>query len=108
MSSGTASDLTIHGWLPAIECVANKLHSSLRFRLSDTLPYDPIQAIELCRFRVEMHETLDDFIGEGGRTKTAGFIDGENRMWGIPIPFRDRFEPLRWRMNLDTWCFILQ
>ena len=73
--------------LPAIEYVANKLHKSLRSSLGDTLPYEPIKAIELCGFRVEMHETLDDFIGEGGRTKTAGFIDGDNRVVGSSRSF---------------------
>ena len=68
--------------LRAIECVADTLHSSIRFRLGDTLPYEPIKVIELCGFRVEMHETLDDFIGEGGRMKPAGFIDGYNRIVG--------------------------
>lgn len=73
--------------LPAIEYVANKLHKSLRSSLGDTLPYEPIKAIELCGFRVEMHETLDDFIGEGGRTKSAGFIDGDNRVVGSSRSF---------------------
>ena len=35
---------------PAIECVSERLHNSLRFRRGDTLPYDPIEAIELCGF----------------------------------------------------------
>ena len=73
--------------LPAIEYVANKLHNSLRFRLGDTLPYEPIDAIELCGFSVEMYETLGDFIGDGGRVEAAGFIDGDNRIVGYSRSF---------------------
>ncbi len=73
--------------LPAIEYVASKLHNSLRFRLGDTLPYEPIDAIELCGFSVEMHETLGDFIGDGGRVEAAGFIDGDNRVVGYSRSF---------------------
>ena len=72
---------------PAIDCVAERLHNSLRYRLGDTLPFDPIQAIALCGFRVEMYETLGDFIGEGGRMKAAGFIDGNRRIVGYSHSF---------------------
>ena len=73
--------------LPAIEYVANRLHNSLRFRLGDTLPYEPIDAIELCGFSVEMYETLGDFIGDGRRVEAAGFIDGDNRVVGYSRSF---------------------
>ena len=73
--------------LPAIEYVANKFHNSLRFRLGDTLPYDPIDAIERCGFSVEMYETLGHFIGDGGRVEAAGFIDGNNRIVGYSRSF---------------------
>ena len=80
-------------WLrPAIEYVAERLHNALRFRFGDTLPYDPIETIELCGYTVKRYETLDDFIGEGGRTKTAGFIDQNHRIVGyshsFPLPVR--------------------
>ena len=73
---------------PAIEYVADKLHNSLRFRLGDTLPYEPIRAIELCDFKVEMYETLGYLIGEGGRMEIAGFIDGDNRVVEYSNSFR--------------------
>ena len=76
-------------WCPAaIEWVVDLLHNSLRYHHGDALPVDPAVVFELLGFSVEAHETLGYLIGEGGRTKVAGVIDGHNHTVRYSRAFR--------------------
>ena len=63
-----------------IEFVVEKIHRSIRYHLGDIFPCDPRGALELCGYQVEDDECLGEYIGEFGRSKIAGIIDGENRI----------------------------
>ena len=63
-----------------IKFVVEKLHRSIRYRLGEIFPSDPIRALELCDYQVKGYDCLGEYIGEDGRREIAGIIDGENRI----------------------------
>ena len=75
-------------WDPrAIECLAVEVHKRLRFRIGDSLPYDPKKAIEMFGFEVERHGELFPHISEGGRSQIAGFLEGAHGVVGYSDEF---------------------
>ena len=71
-----------------IEFVVQKLHRSIQYHLGDVFPSDPIRALELYGYQVEEDECLGEYIGEGGLSRIAGIIDGENRIVRLSRSFQ--------------------
>ena len=77
-----------YDWDPrAIEFLADKLHRCVESELGETLPRDSILAIRLLGYVVERHGELPELVGEGGRSRVAGFIEDKHQVVGYSDSF---------------------